>query len=153
MWGNQMAETKYVVFQLESELYGVPIDRVERILEDQEVTRIPKLSSLYLGVFDLRGQTVPALDLRQRFEMPKRDDKGAMVVVLLDAGRCAWRVDQVAGIYTFDDADIQESPQLVKADKDDFMAGVGRQGEKLVVLLDADYVIPEKAKKHLAMAA
>lgn len=153
MGRTKMADTKYVVFQLETELYGVPIDRVERILDDQEVTRIPKLASLFLGVFDLRGQTIPALDLRQRFELPQRTEKGAMVVVLLESGRCAWRVDQVAGIFSFDDSDIEESPHLVKAEKDDFLAGVGKKGEKLVVLLDTEYVVPAKAKKQLALAA
>lgn len=148
-----MAETKYVVFQLDTELYGVPINRVERILEDQVVTRIPKLASLFLGVFDLRGQTVPALDLRRRFDLPVRHEKGAMVVVLLESGRCAWRVDQVAGIFSFDEADIEESPRLVKAEKDDFLSGVGKKGEKLVVLLDADFVIPDQARRDLVLAA
>lgn len=150
---TKMAETKYVVFQLDTELYGVPIDRVERILDDQEVTRIPKLASLFLGVFDLRGQTVPALDLRRRFDLPPRQEKGAMVVVLLESGRCAWRVDQVAGIFSFDEADIEQSPCMVKAEKDDFLAGVGKKGEKLVVLLDTEHVVPEKAKSDLALAA
>lgn len=148
-----MAEEKYVVFQLGRELYGVPIDRVERILEDQEVTKIPKLSSLFLGVFDLRGETIPALDLRKRFELEDRTEPGSMIVVLSKDGRCAWRVDQVAGIYTFSESDIQESPPLVKAEKDEFLAGVGRHGSDLVVILDADMVLPEKAKKSLALAA
>lgn len=151
--GKEMAEEKYVVFQLGKELYGVPIDRVERILEDQEITRIPKLASLFLGVFDLRGETIPALDLRKRFDLEQRAAPGSMIVVLSNDNRCAWRVDQVAGIYSFSDEDIQESPALVKAEKDEFLAGVGRHGNDLIVLLDADKVLPEKAKKALALAA
>lgn len=148
-----MAEEKYVVFQLGRELYGVPIGRVERILEDQEVTKIPKLASLFLGVFDLRGETIPALDLRTRFDLEDRTEPGSMIVVLSQDGRCAWRVDRVAGIYNFSEKDIQESPPLVKAEKDEFLAGVGRHGADLVVILDADKVLPEKAKKTLALAA
>lgn len=148
-----MAEAKYVVFNLGKELYGVPIDRVERILADQDVTRIPKLSSLFLGVFDLRGETIPALDLRTRFELDARPEPGSMIVVQAADNRCAWRVDQVAGIYSFTDEDVQASPALVKGERDDFLAGVGRHGTDLVVLLNADKVLPEPAAASLALAA
>ncbi len=148
-----MAEEKLVVFYLGKELYGVPICRVERILEDQKITKIPSLSSFFLGVFNLRGETVSALDLRSRFDIAGRPEACSMVVVLSANGRCGWRVDRVAGIYTFSDEDIQENPPLLRLGSDGFAAGVGRHGSELVVILDPDKVLLEKGEKLLASAA
>lgn len=148
-----MAERKFVVFQLADEWYGVPIERVERILEDQAVTRLPRLPQLYLGVFDLRGDTVPALDLRDRFGLGAREGQASMVIVQLETGRCAWRVDGVAGIFSLSEADIEESPALLRTKQDDFLAGVGKHKEKLIVLLEADHVVPESDRVKLALAA
>lgn len=148
-----MAEQKFVVFRLADEWYGVPIEAVERILEDQEVTRLPKLPKVFLGVFDLRGQTMPALDLRERFGLGRSEQAASMVVVLLEGGRCAWRVDSVVGIFSLADDQIEESPEMLRSQEDDFLAGVGKHGERLIVLVNPENVVPKAARKSLAAAA
>ena len=62
-----MSEKKFIVFLLANERYGIPIEAVERILPEQNPTPIPKSPEMFLGVFDLRGETIPAIDLRTRF--------------------------------------------------------------------------------------
>ena len=61
-----MSETKYVVFQLGAERYGLPIDSVERILPSQSVTKLPKTPKMMLGVFDMRGETISGY-MRQHY--------------------------------------------------------------------------------------
>lgn len=149
-----MSESKYVVFQLDEELYGVPIDKVERILPQQSITSIPRTPKMLLGVFDIRGETIPAIDLRERFDMPSHDsDRNQLIVVLQDTGRCAWQVDGVTGIFSFDESDIEDSPTLVKGVDDQFLAGVGRHNDRLVVMLDCDHVVPHEINNTLAVAA
>lgn len=140
-----MAEGKYVVFKLEDELFGLPIETVERILPDQKVTPLPKTPPMFLGVFDLRGETVPALDLRLRFDRPTDETEGNFVVVLSDQGRCAVRVDGVQGIVTLHDEQIDENPAMFRDGDDPFVAGVGKQGDNLVVLLDVAHLVPHYA--------
>lgn len=144
-----MAEGKYVVFRLADELYGLPIDSVERILEDQTPVRIPRTPKMVLGVFDLRGETIGALDLRARFEFPESKGESNMVVVNCSAGRCALRVDGVEGIYDFAQDQIEASPTFTKGQDDAFLAGVGKRGDKLIVMLDIEHLIPEKVSKQL----
>lgn len=149
-----MSEKKYVVFQLDEELYGVPIDKVERILPQQSITPIPRTPKMLLGVFDIRGETIPAIDLRERFEMDANSsDHNQFIVVLQDTGRCAWQVDGVTGIFSFDETDIEDSPSLVKGVDDQFLAGVGRHNDRLVVMLDCDHVVPGEVTHTLAAAA
>ena len=86
-------ETKYVVFQLDKERFGVPIDAVERILPSQEVTRLPRTPKMMLGVFDLRGSTIPAVDARLRFDMKEADAS----LHMFDAGQLCSTLRALSG--------------------------------------------------------
>lgn len=147
-----MAENKYVVFQLGSEKYGLPIECVERILPTQSVTRLPKTPKMFLGVFEMRGTTVPTIDARLRFDMPQADARN-FVVVLTEHGRCALSVDHVDGIVTLDDADIEENTEMFDSKQDEFIRGIGKKDEKLLVLLDPDGIVPKNLRAKVAAAA
>lgn len=144
-----MAETKYVVFKLGEELFGVPIERVERILPNQSVTRLPKTPRMFLGVFDLRGETVPAIDLRARFELEPVTDAVNFVVLQTAAGRCAFRVDGVDGIVNLDESEVEDSPELFDTN-DDFVLGIGKDRDRLIVLIEADEIIPRNLRSKIA---
>lgn len=148
-----MAENKYVIFKLGNERYGLPIASVERILPVQEVTRIPKTPKMLIGVFELRGSTIPTIDARMRFEMPEADDARNFVVILTEEGRCALRVDIVDGILSFEEGEIDENSSLVDDRNDDMLAGIGKQGEELTVLLDPLHLVPKAMRSKLAVAA
>lgn len=146
-----MAEHKHVIFRLGSESYGIPIEAVDRILPEQQVTRIPRSPKLFLGIFDLRGETVPTIDLRTRFELSPTEEPCNFVVVNTNKGRCALRVDEVDGIVGLADEAIEESPDIMKRKDDAFIAGVGKVGGKLIVLVDIDHVVPKEVQKHLQL--
>lgn len=150
--GNAMAENKYVVFQLGSEKYGLPIECVERILPTQSVTRLPKTPKMFLGVFEMRGSTVPTIDARLRFDMPQTDAHN-FVVVLTESGRCALSVDNVDGIVTLDDANIEENTDMFDSKQDDFIRGIGKDEDKLLVLLNPDGIVPKSLRAKIAAAA
>jgi purine-binding chemotaxis protein CheW len=147
-----MADSKYVVFKLDKEFYGIEIEKVERILPEQAVTRIPRTPKMMLGLFDLRGETIPAIDLRLRFELPERDDTSNFIVVLTEYGRCALRADCVDGIASVDDTSIEENPDIFDKSGDEFIAGIAKVHDNLVVILKPNEVVPlslrGQVKKH-----
>lgn len=144
-----MEDRKHVVFNLAGELYGLPIESVERILTDQKTTKIPRTPKMVLGVFELRGETIAAVDLRQRFGFPEREEAGNFVVALTQKGRVALRVDGVDGIYDFSEENADEAPQMIKGQDDEFLAAVGKQGDRLVVLLEPDHVLPAAVESKI----
>jgi len=150
--GIAMAENKYVVFQLGSEKYGLPIECVERILPTQDVTRLPKTPKMFLGVFEMRGSTVPTIDARIRFDMPESEAHN-FVVVLTEHGRCALSVDNVDGIVTLDESNIEENTEMFDSKQDDFIRGIGKDEETLLVLLDPDGIVPKSLRAKIAAAA
>lgn len=145
-----MPETKYVVFQLGKERYGLPIDKVERILPTQSITKIPRTPKMLLGMFDLRGSTIPVLDARLRFDLDENGGAQNLVVIQTVAGRCALRVDSVEGIFGFDEDHVDPSQTLVDGDQDEFVEGIGRREDKLVVLLNPDQVVPKSLRTRCA---
>lgn len=147
-----MAEQKYVVFRLDKEFYGMPIESVERILPDQKVTKLPRTPKMFLGVFELRGATIPVIDARMRFEMNEGADAKNLIVVLTEQGRCAIRVDSVDGIMNLSEADIDENPQIVDQRGDDSVRGIGKSEDKLTVLLDPDRIVPKQLRTQVAKA-
>jgi len=76
-----MVEQKYIVFFVDNERYALPIESVERILPEMSVTSVPKTPKVLLGVFDLRGETLPALDLRRRFDLEEHEGLSNYIVV------------------------------------------------------------------------
>ena len=130
-----MGTGKQVVFELGASSYAVGIDRVERILPAQKLTPLPGQPADIKGVFDLRGRMVPTVDLRVRFGQGERDG-GFFVVVSTPEGACAWRVDQVTGIE--DCGELEACPPILAAQVHQAVAGVFRQGDQLVTVLDPD---------------
>lgn len=147
-----MPETKYVIFKLAGESYGLPIDRVERILDNQTPTRIPRTPKIVMGVFDLRGETLAAIDLRARLEFEPKEGLANYIVINGTFGRAALQVDSVEGIENYDDAEIDESPEMLRSSNDAFFNAIGRKNDKLTVLLDADHLLPPAVEKTVIKA-
>jgi len=125
---------KYVVFALDGERFGLPIERVERILPAQSVTRIPKTSRELLGVFDLRGSTLPVVDTRALLEF-EEGERGCFVVVLADDRRIALTADRVDCIANFEAKEIEFSEELGTY--------VGKQADRLTLLSTPEEMIPQ----------
>ncbi|MCG9895888.1 MAG: chemotaxis protein CheW [Fimbriimonadaceae bacterium] len=145
-------EQKFVVFQLGKERYGIAIEDVERILQEQKATPLPGMPPGFAGVFELRGETIPVLKLADRLGLVSmgEPDRRSLVVVQSSWGRCAWLVDKVEGIISLEDGEIEDGPEMVRGGEDDRVKGLGRTGDRLVVLLHPDQALAPSA---LAAAA
>ena len=147
-----MSELKYVVFSLNKERFGLAIETVERILPLQSVTRLPRTPKVLLGVFDLRGDTLPALDGHLRFGLEPTPDASNFIVVSTSYGRCGLKVDRVDGIFGFDEANI-EAPTHWLADEAGTIAGVGKRNDELTLLLNTDAIVPKELRAKIGKVA
>lgn len=148
--GEKMAESKYVVFKVAEEFYGIQIERVERILPEQDITKLPKMSKLLLGIFNLRGETLAAVDLRARFELPAGEGLGNYIVVQTDHGRCALHVDGVVGISMIEEENVDEHAILQQQSGDGFITGIAKTPDRLVALLEPDELLTPTLRTEVA---
>lgn len=127
-----------VSFRLGDEEYGVDIMTVQEIILVGCITQVPEVPEHVLGVINLRGSVIPILNLRARFGMPEQAANDATRIVVMNlAGRTVGVVvDGVSEVLRLSHEDISPTPpSLVGAGKD-YVTGLARRKERLLVLLD-----------------
>lgn len=147
-------EQQLVVFQLDAELYGVQISRVHEIIRLQSITRVPRAPAFVEGVINLRGKVIPVVDLRRRFGLPAAEHTRASRIVVVEIG------DQVVGIIVDGvskvlrvNPSIVEPPSPVVAGIDsEYLHGIAKLPERLVILLDLDRVLARDERRALEAA-
>lgn len=131
---------QYVVFRLGSERFGISIYRVNEILRLQEITTMPKTSEHLRGILNLRGKTIPALDLRTKFKLPDRTDSETtrIIVVSSQGGVMGIVVDEVREVTPVRLDSIEQAPDLVTNSDPELIRGITTTESGLVTLLDLD---------------
>lgn len=137
---------QYVLFDLCGEEYGLPIAHVQSIIRFEQPTPVPHAPEGIEGVFNLRGQVLPLIDLgwRLRGEPIKPTPASRIIVTDSPLGSVGLAVDMVREVASLSVADIRPAPQAaVGSDMTDALEGVANYGERLIILLDSDKALPK----------
>lgn len=140
-----------VSFHLGSEEYGVDISQVQEIIRMVEITHVPRAPHFMEGVINLRGQLIPIIDLRTRFAMPRAEQTKSTRIVVTEIGskRVGIVVDSVSEVLNIPMEHIEEAPDMIAGVGTEYIQGVGKVGERLVILLDLTMVITGEEKADL----
>ena len=144
-----------VGFQLDDEEYGIDILKVQEINRITEITKSPQSPDFVEGVINLRGNVIPIIDLRKRFNMPHKEyDKQTRIVVGEIGDRTVgFIVDAVSEIIRLPADKIEPAPNISADDKAEYILGVGKLDDKLLMLLDIDKILSGSEKDKLFEAA
>jgi purine-binding chemotaxis protein CheW len=147
-------ENQIVIFELDEEYYGVDISIVESIIKMQSITNIPHAPSFVEGVINLRGKILPVIDLRKRFSLsPKEDNQdNRIVVITLGDSEAGMIVDNVSEVLTIQDTDIEPAPNMVSMVDSNFITGIAKLGERLVIMLDLKAVLSVQDRRSAPKA-
>jgi purine-binding chemotaxis protein CheW len=131
-------EFQLVVFELGEERYGLDIATVYEIIRHQPVTAVPQAPSFVEGVINLRGRIIPVVDLRRRFGMLQGTlTKASRIVVCEAAGtRVGLVVDGVSEVLMVPLDSIEQTPDVASGSDTQYLRGIAKLGERLVILLD-----------------
>lgn len=132
-----------VSFCIGDEEYGVDILRVQEINRTMEVTRVPNSPPYVEGVINLRGRVIPVVDLRVRFGMPKKnwDNSTRIVVVELQGVIVGFVVDSVKEVLRIPRNVTEPPPNLATGASAEYIIGVGKLEDRLLILLDLDKIV------------
>lgn len=123
--------------------YGVPVEQVREVRNIQKVTRVPGAPHYIEGLTNLRGQIITVMDLKKRLNLPQKENGGEKIVVVeLEKMAVGVVVDAVTEVSTIKSADIERHMEIATR-LDHYMLGVGKQGDKLVVILDLAKIIKD----------
>lgn len=141
-------EPMYLTFALGAETYGIPLERVLEIIVVQPITRIPDTPPYVKGVINLRSKVIPVVDARARFGMDLASYQARTCIIVVQAGD--WPVgvvvDKVCDVVAIAAVDTQVPPPITQASADHFLAGLGKVGDEVRLLLDVDRFLAGAAR-------
>jgi purine-binding chemotaxis protein CheW len=134
---------KLVTFRLGDDLFAADIFSVERVLRYTAPTAVPDMPDYIEGVIDYQGRVVPIVNLRRRFEMPDGEVRNETRILVLHGGG-EWIgvvVDAVTAVTAFDPASVAPPPNLFRGLTAEYLKGIVRMGERLVIFLDVERLL------------
>lgn len=139
-------EEQLVTFKIDSVEYGVKIANVQEINRMTEVTQIPRAPYYIEGIVNLRGNVIPALNLRKFFNLPDQSitDATRIIIIDLDGKRTGIVVDSVSEVLRFEKTLIEAPPDTLSNGIDsDYVEGVGKLdgGKRMILILDIQKVL------------
>ena len=136
--GNQK-----VVFGIGKELFGVGIASIREIVKVPEMTEVPDSPDFLDGVINLRGKILPVIDLRKRLRINEADRTRLTRVLITDGSdrTVGLIVDFVSEVLRIEPNDIEEPPEMVSAIGIEYINGIAKVDEKLIILLDLNKVL------------
>jgi len=135
-----------VSFSLAKELYGIEITKVREIILITEITRIPEAPHFLKGLINLRSTVIPVIDLRARFGLPEAalTDESRIMVLQACGKTVGIVVDAVSEVLRVKHDQIAPPPPTVAGLGRDYLSGLVKLDDRLLILLDIDKIFDEK---------
>jgi purine-binding chemotaxis protein CheW len=136
------SEAQFVSLGIGAEVFAVPVTAVLEILDMRPAFRIPEAPAHMLGLIDLRGRSVPVIDLRGKLGLPPVPPTESTRILVLEVdlgdrrvvlGLVADRVIEVMGLAS---SDIEPPPDVGTRWRSDYIAGIGHVGSNFAVIFD-----------------
>ena len=129
---------QYLTFFLSERSYGVPVSSVREINRMTQITPVPRTPVFISGVMNLRGKIIPVIDLRKRFGLPANEhsEQSRIVVVEVHGRVIGFIVDRVSEVLRINSKIVEPAPPMACSVDSDFIAGVGKLEDRLLILLD-----------------
>lgn len=144
---NSFDHTQYLTFHLAGEEYAVGILQVREIITYGTLTKVPHTPPSIRGVINLRGNVVPVVDLGLKFGLTDNPVTDRTCIVIVEANINESRTimgiiaDSVSQVISMSDNEILTAPAFGTRVRIDFLRGLGKSGDKFVLILDIDKVL------------
>lgn len=135
-----------LAFKLSNEEYVLDINRIKEIIRPVEITRVPRVPSYIKGIISLRGVIVPVYNLKNRLGLleaneSSNDSQKRILIVNFDEEFIGIIVDAVTGVVKINEDIIEPTPQIIKGVDAEYLKGVARTNNRLLILLNLDRVL------------
>lgn len=156
---EQFSEKKqseqFLVFLLDKKNYGFPILKIDGIISIPKINPMPKTPKFMKGVINVRGQIIPIIDLRLIFGMNEIEYNEQTCVVLIkiyiknSEKLIGFVVDTVSEVFDIPVSEIDTLPSYGTEINGEFLKGVGKVKDKIIMLLNIDKIIDTKENADL----
>jgi purine-binding chemotaxis protein CheW len=135
-----LTRQQFCTFFVNGRFFGIPVDRVQEVIQWQDITRVPLASDVIEGLINLRGDIVMAVDLRRRLAIGDRPAAVALVNVVVRCadGPASLLVDSIGDVVEVDQNGFENSPPGLDANMRTVITGIYKLPGKLMHVLDID---------------
>jgi len=139
-------DQKLLTFSLGGEGYGVSILKVKEIIGMLEITPVPRTPTFIKGVINLRGKIIPVMDLRIKFGMDEQEYNERTCIIVVEVNLKGSQrllgvvVDMVSEVVSISSEEIEPPPEYGTALEHNFILGIGKIKDRVVIILDIDEV-------------
>jgi purine-binding chemotaxis protein CheW len=141
-----LGEQQFVTFRLGDGEFGIPIAKIQEIDRSSKMTRVPRTADYVDGITNLRGEVVPVINARKRFNLPQKeaDERTRVIIMELGGVKTGLLVDSVREVLNLATKDISAPPTSLSTTIDrQYISGIGKvDGDKrMIVLLDVEKIL------------
>ena len=142
---------KYLTFKIAKEDYGIEIRHVMEIIKIQKITKVPETEDYLKGVINLRGQIIPVIDVRLRFQKEERefDDRTCIVVVSMNELQIGMIVDRVSEVLDIPEKNVNPAPTFGRKATNKYIQGMGKVGDDVKIILDVNKLLKDEVIEGL----
>lgn len=132
---------KFAVFTIAGEEFGIELEKIVEVVKSQKVTPLLKVPEFITGVINLRGNVIPLMDLRKRLGVKPSSSRARIIVTKIHGGNIGLLVDTVKEILTIEKEEIASTPSIFKGLKPEYIMGIGKIADRLIVILNLDNLL------------
>lgn len=153
---TKMKETgelrQFISFSVGEEEYGLELLRVKEVIRVREITWLPRAPSFVKGIINLRGDVIPIIDLRDKFGLETREQttQTRVIVVEVEGRLMGMVVDSASQVVRIPGDQIDPPPPVLGGFSRQYITGVGKTDDKLVILLNVDAILTVDEKVALS---
>ncbi|HOC59617.1 MAG TPA: chemotaxis protein CheW [Smithellaceae bacterium] len=137
---------QYLAFKMDGEVFALDVSQVREILDYTKITKVPQTPEYMKGVINLRGAVVPVVDMRLKFNMPSQERTVNTCIIVVEVhleeeqAVLGVLVDSVQAVFGLEPSQVEPPPRIGTKLNTDFILGMGKRGEDLVIILDVDRI-------------
>jgi purine-binding chemotaxis protein CheW len=153
--GELERQLQLVTFQLGEEIYGINIMDVKEIVRLQEIRPIPNAPGYVEGIFNLRGEIIPIINLHKRFHLKRAELKedeellSGFVIIDINDMQLGVIIDKVSQVVTVESSQIQPPPQILTGIGAEYIQGVVHDNDSYLIILDIRKLFNPKELQQL----
>jgi purine-binding chemotaxis protein CheW len=150
--GSTQGELRqFISFSVGDEEYGLELLRVKEVIRVREITWLPKAPSFVKGIINLRGDVIPIIDLRDKFGLEAKEATAntRVIVVEVDGKLMGMIVDSASQVVRIPADQIDPPPPVLGGFSQEFITGVGKMDDKLIILLNSDAILTAEERTQL----
>ena len=148
-------KNQYLTFWADGQLFGVSIVNVMQIIRTQKIVEIPDYPPYAKGIINLRGSIVPILDIRMRLGKPQVEYSERTCIVIIEVREKLYgiAVDLVNEVMEILPENISPPPQMDGESVSEYLSGITKLDEKVVMVLDCSSLLKEEEIEKLTSVA